>query len=52
MGQIGHCPSARVDARGHYEITLRAGRYALIPAPGKRNVVIVRPQWCRSQERS
>jgi hypothetical protein len=45
MGQIGFCPSARVDARGRYEITLRAGRYALIPAPGTRNVVIVKPRW-------
>jgi hypothetical protein len=45
MGQIGPCPSAEVDARGRYEITLRAGRYALIPAPGKRNVVLVKPRW-------
>ena len=45
MGQIGESPLARVDARGRYEITLRAGRYALIPAPGKPNVVMVKPRW-------
>lgn len=42
MNEIGPCPSAHVDGSGHYEITLRAGRYALIPAPGTANVVIVR----------
>lgn len=45
MGQIGLCPSAHVDDRGRYAITLRAGRYALVPAPGRRNVVMVTPRW-------
>jgi len=45
MGQIGLCPSAHVDDRGRYTITLRAGRYALVPAPGRRNVVMVTPRW-------
>jgi hypothetical protein len=45
MGQIGFCPSARVDGRGRYAITLTAGRYALVPAPGSRNVVMVTPRW-------
>jgi hypothetical protein len=43
--QIGPCPSARVDAAGRYAIRLRPGRYALIPAPGKGNVVAVKPRW-------
>src|SRR4051812_12847569 len=29
MNQIGLCPSAHVDRRGHYEIRLTPGRYAL-----------------------
>jgi hypothetical protein len=45
MNEIGPCPSAHVDGTGHYEITLRAGRYAVMPAPGKANVVMVRPRW-------
>lgn len=45
MNEIGPCPSARVDGTGHYEITLRTGRYALLPAPGNGNVVMVRPRW-------
>jgi hypothetical protein len=45
MGQIGVCPSARVDASGHYRIVLRRGRHALIPAPGNGNVVQVKPRW-------
>ena len=45
MNQIGLCPSAHVDRRGHYEIRLTPGRYALIPAPGKGNVVWVKPRW-------
>jgi len=45
MNEIGPCPSARVDAAGHYRIALKAGRYALIPAPGNGNVVIVKPRW-------
>jgi hypothetical protein len=46
MSQIGLCPSARVDRRGDYEIELPgAGRFALIPAPGRGNVVFVRPRW-------
>jgi hypothetical protein len=45
MGQIGPCPSARVDATGHYRIALRRGRHALIPAPGNGNVVEVKPRW-------
>ena len=45
MKQIGFCPSVRVDRTGHYEIRLKPGRYALIPAPGKDNVVMVTPRW-------
>ena len=45
MNQIGFCPSARVDANGHYRIKLRPGRYALLPAPASGNVVYVRPRW-------
>lgn len=45
MNQIGFCPSAHVDRTGHYEIRLKPGRYALIPAPGKGNIVWVRPRW-------
>jgi hypothetical protein len=45
MGQKGVCPSAHVDARGHYRIALRPGRHALTPAPGKGNVVWVKPRW-------
>ena len=46
MQQIGPCPSARVDATGHFRITLApAGRWALIPAPGRGNVVFVKPRW-------
>ncbi len=44
--QIGPCLSARVDARGRYEVELQgAGRFALIPAPGRGNVVFVKPRW-------
>ena len=45
MNQIGFCPSAQVDATGHYQIVLKAGRYALIPAPSSGNVVGVKPRW-------
>jgi hypothetical protein len=45
MGQIGMCPSARVDATGYYRIALRPGRHALMTAPGKDNVVYVKPRW-------
>ncbi len=45
MGQIGVCPSARVDATGHYRIALRPGRHALMCAPGNGNVVQVKPRW-------
>jgi hypothetical protein len=45
MNEIGPCPSAHVDATGHFEIKLRPGRYALIPAPGNGNVVWVKPRW-------
>ena len=45
MGQIGVCPSARVDATGYYRIALRPGRHALMMAPGKGNVVYVKPRW-------
>src|SRR6478752_5065119 len=45
MGQIGVCPSARVDATGHYRIALRRGRHALMSAPGNVIVVQVRPRW-------
>jgi hypothetical protein len=45
MGQTGPCPSAHVDATGHYRIALRRGRHALIPAPGNGNVVQVKPRW-------
>jgi hypothetical protein len=42
---IGPCPSASVDARGHYSISLRPGRHYLVPAPGNGNVVYVKPRW-------
>jgi hypothetical protein len=45
MNQSGFCPSAHVDRAGRYEITLKPGRYALIPAPGKDDVVMVTPRW-------
>jgi hypothetical protein len=45
MGQIGPCPSARVDAGGRYRIKLLAGRYALVPAPGRGDTVVVTPRW-------
>jgi hypothetical protein len=45
MNEIGPCPSAHVDGTGRFEIKLRPGRYALIPAPGKGNVVWVKPRW-------
>jgi hypothetical protein len=45
MNQIGPCPSARVDADGRYRIALMPGRYALVPAPGAGNQVIVKPRW-------
>jgi hypothetical protein len=45
MNVNGICPSARVDATGHYRIALRRGRHALIPAPGNGNVVQVKPRW-------
>jgi hypothetical protein len=40
--EMGLCPSARVDASGHYRIGLRAGHYNLVPAPGRGNVVSVK----------
>jgi hypothetical protein len=45
MNEIGPCPSARVDASGRFQIRLMAGRYALVPAPGRSNVVDVTPRW-------
>jgi hypothetical protein len=45
MGQIGFCPSVRVDADGRYRIRLPAGRYALVPAPGSGTTVVVTPRW-------
>ncbi len=45
MGQIGVCPSTRVDATGYYRIALRPGRHALMTAPGNGNVVYVKPRW-------
>ena len=45
MSVKGPCPSACVDATGHYRIALRPGRHALIPAPGNGNVVYVKPRW-------
>lgn len=45
MGQTGPCPSAHVDSTGRYRIALRRGRHALIPAPGKGNIVLVKPRW-------
>jgi hypothetical protein len=45
MGQIGPCPSARADAEGRYRIRLPAGRYAVVPAPGRGNTVVVTPRW-------
>lgn len=41
---IGPCPTARVDATGHYSITLRPGRHYLYPAAGSGNVVYVKPR--------
>ena len=45
MNEKSLCPTARVDRTGHYTITLRPGRHALIPAPGNGNVVYVKPRW-------
>ena len=45
MNVNGICPSARVDATGHYRIALRRGRHALSAAPGNGNVVQVKPRW-------
>ncbi len=45
MNQIGPCPSARVDATGHYRISLHPGRWAMIAAPGRGNIVFVKPRW-------
>jgi hypothetical protein len=45
MNEKSVCPMARVDRTGHYTITLRPGRHALIPAPGNGNVVYVKPRW-------
>ena len=45
MNEIGFCPSVRVDANGHYEITLKPGRWAMLPAPASGNFVGVRPRW-------
>src|SRR5690349_15315637 len=45
MSQTGPCPSAHVDATGHYRIALRRGRHALIAAPASGNVVRVDPRW-------
>jgi hypothetical protein len=46
MSEIGPCPAAKVDARGRFRIALpRAGHWALIPAPGSGNVVVVKPRW-------
>jgi hypothetical protein len=47
MNEIGPCPTARVDAAGRYRITLAPGRWAVIPAPGSRDVVVVEPRWVR-----
>jgi hypothetical protein len=38
-------PVGRVDADGRYRIALMPGRYALVPAPGAGNQVIVKPPW-------
>jgi hypothetical protein len=45
MDEKGLCPTAYVDGRGHYTISLRPGRHALIPAPENGNVVSVKPRW-------
>jgi hypothetical protein len=46
MSEKGICPAAKVDAWGRFRIALpRAGRWALIPAPGNGNVVFVKPRW-------
>jgi len=45
MNEIGFCPSVRVDADGRYGITLKPGRWAMLPAPASGNVVGVRPRW-------
>ena len=44
-GQIGLCPGAHVDASGRYRIRLAPGRYYLVSAPAKRNLVAVKPRW-------
>lgn len=45
MNQIGPCPVARVEASGRFTIDLRPGTYALLPAPGRNNVVAIKPRW-------
>jgi hypothetical protein len=49
VGEAGCGPAnyrGEVDARGRFRIALpRAGRWALIPAPGNGNVVVVKPRW-------
>jgi hypothetical protein len=46
MSQIGPCPAARVTRAGRYEISLRhGGRFALIAAPGRGNIVSLTPRW-------
>lgn len=43
--QLGPCPAARVNLAGRYRIKLPPGRYYLVSAPGKGNVVDVMPRW-------
>jgi hypothetical protein len=45
MNVNGICPSAHVDATGHYRIVLRPGRHALLTAPASGNVVQVKSRW-------
>jgi hypothetical protein len=44
-GEKGICPAARVDLTGRYRIKLPPGRYYLVAAPGRGNVVDVTPRW-------
>ncbi len=50
MTSTGPCPAARVDGAGNYRIDLPAGRYALIGAPSRGNVVFVLWRWVQIAE--
>jgi hypothetical protein len=47
MDIAGPCTAARVGARGRYRLELPDGRYALIGAPARGNVVFVLWRWVR-----